>query len=287
MRILYFIIPIFLLFACESLETISNLTFKSDILPKEDAEIEYDDRMNLSYGEDILQRFDIHIPKNQNQKVPVIVLLHGGGWREGDKTFIKPFVDYLKKKKVVCAIVNANYRLTSQPKITYKEQLEDIDLLLKKLESEANEFGIKPRYFMVGYSAGGHLALLYSYITNQNKIKATGGIAIPSDLTSLRFNESRIGDDVLKFVGKPIEEAYNEYLMVSPAYQIKRNSPPTIAFYGGKDNIVPINQGLFLEKKLKEKKVKYEFYIYPEQTHEWRVLPETLDKMVDFADKFL
>lgn len=287
MRILYLIIPFFLLLSCENLETISNRAFKSNILSQKEAVIGYDDRMNLAFGEDILQRFDIHIPKNQSQKVPVIILLHGGGWREGDKTFIKPFVDYLKKKKVACAIVNANYRLTFQSNITYKEQLEDIDLLLKKLESEADEFGIKPRYFMVGYSAGGHLALLYSYLSKQNKIKATGGIAIPSDLTSLSFNESRIRNDVMKLIGKPIQEAYNEYIMVSPGYQIRRSSPPTIAFYGGKDDIVPVSQGLFLEKKLKEKKVKYEFYLYPEQTHEWQDLPQTLDKMINFADKFL
>jgi acetyl esterase/lipase len=285
MRIFLFILLSFLFGACDDLQNITNL--KSDILPQNEVKIDYEDRMNLTFGKDELQKFDIHIPKNQSQKVPVIIILHGGGWREGDKTFVKPFVDYLKKKMVACAIVNANYRLTSQHKVTYKEQLEDIDLLLHKLESEADDFRIKPRYLMIGYSAGGHLALLYSYLSENKKIKATGGIAIPTDLTSLRFNESRIGDDVLKFVGKPIEQAYNEYLKVSPAYQLKRSSPPTIAFYGGKDNIVPVNQGLLLESKLKEKKVKFAFYVYPEQTHEWRILPQTLDKMIDFADNFL
>jgi acetyl esterase/lipase len=284
----YYLIVLSVFFtSCESLEMLPFSQLKSSILPDNQAVTTYESKMNQSFGKDELQKFDIHLPKNQSQKVPVIVLFHGGGWREGDKSFIKPFVECFKKRKINCAIVNANYRLTAFKNVTYKEQLEDVGLLLEKLESESENWQIKPQYFLLGYSAGGHLAMLYSYTANSKKVKVTGGIATPTDLTRLRLDESEIGDDVTKFVGKPIETSFDEYLKVSPAYQLNRSSTPTIVFFGGSDKIVPIEQGLFFEQKLKEKKVRYECYIYPNQTHDWSVLDESLDKMLTFADKFM
>ncbi len=287
MKTNYLFILLLFFASCDSLEIPPFSQLKSSILPDNQVVTAFESKMNQSFGNDELQKFDIHLPKNLNQKVPVIVLFHGGGWREGDKSFIKPFVEYLKKRKINCAIVNANYRLTSYKDITYKEQLEDIGLLLGKLENESENWQIKPQYFLLGYSAGGHLALLYSYLTDNKKVKVAGGIAVPTDLTRLRLGESEIGDGVEKFVGKPIETAFDEYMKVSPAYQLKRSSTPTIVFFGGDDKIVPIEQGLFFEQKLIEKKVKYELYIYPNQTHDWSVLDESLDKMLTFADKFM
>lgn len=286
----YHIIPLlFLLASCNSVDVVPLVNKNYAIVSEASNPIEYEEKKNVSYGSNELQKYDIYLPKNQSSKVPVIVLLHGGGWSEGDKGFINPMVAYLKQKNTNCVIVNANYRLTFQQGITYREQLQDIDTLLKKLQNEQNSLNITPKFFLGGISAGGHLAMLYAYSSDKNHlVEAVGGIVSPADLTTDKIRQGRMNTDIIKLVGKPFEEQYiGEYRNASPYYQANRSSPPTILFYGGSDSIVPAEQSDLMNNRLKELNVKQEHYFYPEQSHNWSKLQETLDKMITFADKYL
>jgi acetyl esterase/lipase len=286
----YLTISLFLLLSsCDSIDVVPLFNKNYSIRGEESVDIEYEVKKNEKYGDDELQSYDIYLPKNQPTKVPVIVLLHGGGWSEGDKGFINPIVETLRQKRTKCAIVNANYRLTFQKGITYQQQVEDIGLLLKKLQNNAKSLNITPKFFLLGISAGGHLAMLYSYTAdNKNLVEVVGGISSPADLTSEQIRQGRMNSDIVKLVGQPFsEEAIDEYRSASPVFQIRKTSPATILFYGGSDTTVPPEQGEKMQQKLQEMSSKHEYYFYPEQYHEWGKLPETLDKMLDFADKYL
>lgn len=289
MKSYYFILLIIILSSCDVVDVVPLINKNYSIVSAEAQEkVEYDEQRNIFYGKDELQTYDLFLPKNQSNKVPVIILLHGGGWSEGDKGFINPIVGYLKQKNVKCAIVNANYRLTYKAGVTYKEQIEDIDLIIKKLRDESKTLNITPKFFLMGISAGGHLAMLYSYSADTDKVvEVVGGIVTPSDLTSDKIRQGRMNTDIEKLIGKRFDEAPNEYRRASPVFQIKRNSPPTILFYGGSDNLVPEEQGSLMSARLKELNIKHEYYFYPEQSHNWSLLNETLDKMIVFADKYL
>jgi acetyl esterase/lipase len=268
--------------------TVQTIPTQTSIIETSGIKVEYDYKADVSYGSNNLQNFEIYLPKNQKTKVPVIILLHGGGWSEGDKAFIHPMVQYLQQKNVKCAIVNANYRLTFQSGITYKEQLSDIESIIKKLQANANLYNITPTFFITGISAGSHLGMLYAYTSNNTAIKAVGGIVCPVDLTTSQIRQGRMETDITKLVGKPYEEKnIEEYRKASPYYQATRNSAPTILFYGGSDSTVPKEQGDLINAKLKQLKVTQEFYFYPEQSHNWSKLPETFDKMIVFADKYI
>lgn len=286
----YFIIGLVLLLSsCESVDVVPLFNKNYSIQGEKEIDIEYEVKKNEKYGNNELQNYDIYLPKNQPDEVPVIVLLHGGGWSEGDKGFINPIVETLRQKRTKCAIVNANYRLTFQKGITYRQQLEDIDSLLKKLQRDAKSLNITPKFFLLGISAGGHLAMLYSYTSDdKNLVEVVGGISSPADLTSERIRQGRMNSDIIKLVGKPFsEETIGEYRLASPLFQMKKTSPATILFYGGSDTIVPPEQGDKMKKKLEELGSKHEYYFYPEQYHEWGKLSETLDLMLAFADKHL
>ena len=289
MKIYCIICSMFLFVSCNSIDVVPFFNKNYSIIGEESSNIEYEEKINVQYGDNVLQKYDIYLPKNQSTKTPAIVLLHGGGWSEGDKGFINPMVAYLKKKKVNCAIVNANYRLTFQQGITYKEQLEDVDLILKKLQKESKSLNISPKFFLTGISAGGHLAMLYAYAYDNNHlVEAVGGIVSPTDLTSEKIRRGKLNNDIVKLIGKPFDEnSIDEYRKASPCFQLKKSSPPTILFYGGRDNVVPVSQGDSIYAKLQEKKVKHEYYVYPEQSHDWLILSETLDKMIVFAEKYL
>jgi len=286
----YFVIGFMLLLSsCDSIDVVPLFNKNYSIRGEESVDIEYEVKKNEKYGDNELQNYDIYLPKNQPEKVPVIVLLHGGGWSEGDKGFINPIVETLRQKRTKCAIVNANYRLTFQKGVTYQQQVEDIGMLLRKLQKEAKSLNIVPKFFLLGISAGGHLAMLYSYTAdNKNLVEVVGGISSPADLTSERLRQGRMNSDIVKLVGQPFsEETIDEYRSASQVFQIKKTSPATILFYGGSDATVPPEQGEKMQQKLQEMGDKHEYHFYPEQYHEWGKLPETMDKMLDFADKYL
>ncbi len=289
MKFFYSLCFLLFLTACGSVDVVPFFNKNYTIIGESGTPITYEVEKNLAYGENELQNYDIYLPQSQPQKVPVIVLLHGGGWREGDKGFINPIVNALKQRNVRCAIVNMNHRLTSQSGIAYKNQIEDIDLLLKKIHSEAKTLNIVPKFFLIGVSSGGHLAMLYAYSADRkNLVEAVGGIASPVDLTTEKIRRGRMNQDIINLVGDSFNaETEAEYRNASPLFWLDKSSPPTIVFYGGRDTTVPPEQGEALKSKLEKVKNKHEYYFYPEQTHEWNRLPETIDKMLIFGEQFL
>lgn len=256
----------------------------SDIKPLIEEEISsYNGIYNESYGKDVLQRFDIHYPVSvSGRPSEVLILLHGGSWSGGDKSYLAPTVDALQKSKKNLAIVNINYRLTSTSGIRLEQQLADIQLLVEYLRQNATRYNITDGKFVIGgVSAGGHLALDYAYLKDTNRdIKSVVGIVAPTDLTSETLREGGLDKPIQQLIGKTFDDAPDEYRNASPIYNLTGAAPPTILFYGGKDIIVPQTQGELLKLKLSLFGVKYRYYFYPEETHDFS--PNLLvDKILD------
>jgi acetyl esterase/lipase len=248
----------------------------------------YEEKRDNAYGTNPYQQYDMYLPNTRNARNPIIVLLHGGAWRLGDKYTLNFLVNELKGKRVNCAIVNANYRLAVQGSgITYQQQLEDVDKLLKKIASQSTELGISQKFYLIGMSSGGHLAIQYAQTADQNRMVAgVGGVVPPVDLTTQKIREGIIGNDIKAMMGgKNYAEAPEEYRKASPVYQYNNPTIPTIVFYGGKDAIVTPEQSEAAKKVVKSTFSNNEHYFYPDQTHDWSAWSETLDLMIKFAEK--
>ncbi|MEA5457482.1 alpha/beta hydrolase [Arcicella sp. LKC2W] len=253
-----------------------------------DVPLVYEEKLDIAYGKSLSQNYDLYLPNTRNERNPVIILLHPGAWRIGDKTFVNSIVKSLISKRVNCAIVNMNYRLTSTAGVTYVEQLEDINTLLLKIKREAKTLKISTNFFIVGLSAGGHLAMLYGNSPLGNKLaKGVAGIVPPINLSSKTMREGNIGTDITKLIGKTYAEAPNEYIKASPIFQYNLASPPTIVFFGGKDETVPVEQANLCKQVLSSSRAKSEFNFYAEQPHEWNNWNEPIDKIIKFAEKNL
>lgn len=88
---------------------------------------------------------------------PVMVWLHGGGWRMGDKTYVQ------NKPAAFCkagyVFVSTNYRF--HPKVGYAEQGADVAGAIRWVREHIQEYGGDPeRIFLAGHSAGAHLSAL-------------------------------------------------------------------------------------------------------------------------------
>ncbi|MBA85443.1 MAG: esterase [Rhodobacteraceae bacterium] len=117
--------------------------------------------MDLPYGSDPKQRLDVYLPAHR-QDAPVIVMVHGGGWRFGDKSQIPAWrnkVEHWTGQGIV--VVTVNYRLL--PQAHPLEQARDVARALAYVQRRAAQWGASAqRLVLMGHSAGGHLVSLLS-----------------------------------------------------------------------------------------------------------------------------
>ena len=115
---------------------------------------------DLFYGDDsVYHRLDIAYPAKPMESYPVIVQVHGGGWVYGTKdTIYKAYGMAMAQKGF--AVITFNYRLA--PTHNFPSQLYDIDQIMHFIEQHAKQYSLDTQnVFMIGDSAGAHLASLY------------------------------------------------------------------------------------------------------------------------------
>jgi acetyl esterase/lipase len=114
---------------------------------------------DVAYGADPAQRFDVYLPANA-RNAPLIVMVHGGGWANGDKD--NPGVAANKVAHWLpqgYALVSVNYRLL--PQATPLQQAGDVALAVAKVQALAAGWGADgARMVLMGHSAGAHLVAL-------------------------------------------------------------------------------------------------------------------------------
>jgi len=112
----------------------------------------------LSYGPHERQAFDIWLtPVKSGELAPLVIYIHGGGFRDGDKKSIRPSAikQFLEAGLSVAAI---NYRLSDEG--TYPIMMEDAVLCLQTIRSRAKEWNLDPyKIACYGGSAGAGISL--------------------------------------------------------------------------------------------------------------------------------
>lgn len=258
---LFFLIQIILLISCtkDSSNNLDNSTGSSNL---KDSTI-----LNVSYGIDSQQTFDIYLPAKRDLNTPIIISLHGGAWKAGDKKEMNYYNNLILSKWKNVAIVNLNYRLASNAKkIHHNEIIEDIDSVVKFVISNNSKYYISSKIGIMGTSAGGHLSMIYAYKYNNN-IKCVGNFFGPSIINDWTWYNSfniwlggYVGDIITEYAGQKWDTT--AYKAVSPYWNVSSTSQPTIIFHGNLDPIVPLNHSKWHYAKLKTLGVKTEYYEY-------------------------
>ncbi len=94
---------------------------------------------DISYGEFERQKFDVYIPENASS-APVIFLVHGGGWRIGNKSSNRLLNNKLGRWLPQGFIfISTNYRLL--PDSDPLEQANDVALSLSTAQEKASSWG--------------------------------------------------------------------------------------------------------------------------------------------------
>ncbi|MFV0352915.1 MAG: alpha/beta hydrolase [Oscillospiraceae bacterium] len=113
-------------------------------------------RLDIPYGDDPLQRYDLYYPaKKASTPLPVLVIVHGGGFMHMDKRDWHMYPGFFALEKGF-ALISINYRLA--PKNRYPEGEEDVANAILHIKEHAAEWGLDPeKICLYGTSAGGNL----------------------------------------------------------------------------------------------------------------------------------
>lgn len=114
---------------------------------------------DVAYGRDEEQRYDVYLPR-QGRDAPVILMVHGGAWKFGDKAeraVIENKVPYWTSQGFV--FISINYRML--PRSGPIDQADDVAKALAAAQRNAAAWGGNPaKFILMGHSAGAHLVAL-------------------------------------------------------------------------------------------------------------------------------
>lgn len=242
--------------------------------------------MNISYGTDSEQKLDLYTPSSSKQVKDVFMIIHGGGWKAGDKSQLTSFAVSMMQKFPKSIFANINYRTASENRFGIPNQTDDIHKAILFLEKKMN---YQPNFILIGNSAGGHLSMLYAYRGDNNKkIKAVVNIVGPSDLSDPNFKNYSDYSFVKNHLVDPavIPERVSMESFASPIYWLNKNSPPTISFFGNNDQVIPLSQKSILDSALNTNDIYNQSFEFPGGHLDW-MNEKNSSFVIDKIDAFL
>lgn len=250
--------------------------------------------IDTAYSTNSRNKIDIYLPKDRNNDTKLIIFIHGGAWTGGNKEDFNFVVEKLRNLNPNIAIANMNYRYANGKDVLINHQLEDVKSAIDFLSTNTKKFNISEKIYLVGASAGAHLALTYGYKNASDKrIKAIGNYFGPTRLDSKEWYDAfNLGlntwnkDVLYPIFGKAWEkELYSSY---SPfAVLSATNNKPTISFHGALDPIVPVDHARDLHYKLGTLNIDHKYTEYPLGLHGFSEsdLLDSYKKLLLFIDE--
>ncbi len=259
---------------------------------------------------DISLRLDLYLPEAQ-RPAPLIVWIHGGAFRSGDKggIFWSPMPRQTERGYAVASI---NYRLSGQaafPALVY-----DCKAAIRWLRANAGKYGLRAeRIVVAGESAGGYLSAL---------LGTSGSVAELEDLAMGNPSESSRVQAVVDFFGPtdflqmdagvptscPNPQVHNapdspesrllactipacpeKVRAANPITYITKDDPPFLILHGTGDCLVPSTQSQLLYDALRKAGIRADVHLLPGLAHaDRRFLTPENEKLVNgFIDGVL
>ena len=251
--------------------------------------ISFKKEKNVHYGNHPEQVMDLYMPnQGASDEKEVFIIIHGGGWRGGDKSQLSLFTLSLMKKFPNHVFANMNYRLASSHQYAIPNQIDDIKSVLTILKKKFNH---KSKFILLGNSAGGHLSMLYAYHFDTDKnVKAVINMVGPADLSDEGFRSYEEYSFVEKHLVDPkiLPVTTSAVNFASPVHWINTTSSPTLSYYGKTDRVVPLSQNKILDSVLNKNNVVHESYEFNGGHLDWDKQPNNtflIDKIEAFLKK--
>jgi acetyl esterase/lipase len=243
--------------------------------------------LNVSYGSDENQVFDIYLPENRTNTTKILILIHGGSWVSGDKSDMNTIKTFVSALHPDVGIINMNYTLAGVNNPPIPLQTDDISAVVDYISTNKSSLIVSDDIGFIGVSAGAHLSLLWSYAYDDNdQVDMVCSIVGPANFTDPAYYDNLIYQPIYQLFGNPSIEFLES---ASPYHRATTTSPPTLLFYGGMDPVVPTSQGVDMDAQLTSLGVTHEFHFYPEEGHGWEGdnLTDTASKISTYIEAYI
>ena len=197
-------------------------------------------------------------PAAEDEQRPAVLLVHGGGWRSGNRTLQEPLAIYLANSGFATATVE--YRLSLEAR--YPAAVSDVKAALRWLRGNAGEFGVDPqRIAILGASSGAQLATLVGVTPGlevfadpgtesdtaaesvQAIVNLDGIVSFVTPMALEHENDPRKNPSAAgAWLGGRFEEVPDLWRQASPLEYAGEQSPPTLfinssypRFHAGRD----------------------------------------------------
>jgi acetyl esterase/lipase len=177
-------------------------------------------------------------------------------------------------------VFDVEYELPPPPR--WQDEVGDVKCAVGWVEAHAAAYHLdRRRISVMGYSAGGNLAMLAAYSAGDARlppscdlptvaIRSVVNLYGPADLALLyRSSGSRdyIDGALRRYVGGSPTQYPDRYRVLSPVSHVNARTPPTITLLGESDRIVPTDQAHVLDEALVRAGVPHATYLLPATDH--------------------
>jgi acetyl esterase/lipase len=244
---------------------------------------------------------DLYLPEARSrtsEPAPVVVYLHGGGWRRGSRREPLPVLGagfYERLAAEGFAVAAIDYRLSGEAR--FPAPLDDVRTAIGWVGEHAADYGLDSgRVFLWGDSAGGHLALLAALTGTGVPGSAVPGSAVPgsavpgsavqgvvawfpvTDLAGLPADVAEAGgvsdpgpeSREALLLGAPASSVPDLAREASPVSHASAAAPPVLLMHGAADDMVPPAQSVRLAEALRAAGATAELDLVPGATHMWK-----------------
>jgi acetyl esterase/lipase len=207
---------------------------------------------------------DLYLPSEPAEDpIPLVLWVHGGGWRAGDKapTYAPETLGE------GYAVASVNYRLSDEA--VFPAQIHDVKAAVRFLRENAGRFNVDPERFGAwGSSAGGHLVALLGTSCGVPELEGELGDNLgvsscvqavcdffgPTDLLALfeqRGERTRRPMPEDHLIGGLVEEHAALATLASPIAHIDGTDPSFLIMHGSEDPTVPVEQSIAFDETLR------------------------------------
>lgn len=225
----------------------------------------YTRQTDLSYGELARQKLDVYRPRGKKRvgPAPVVVFFYGGDWQTGRKGDYRFVAEALASRGFVAIL--PDYRLF--PRVTFPGFVEDGALAVRWTHRNVSRFGGDPdRVFLMGHSAGAHIAALLTldahYLADvgldRSAVRATAALSGPYDFVPGKYHRAVFGMSADDTAPDP---------RINPINFADAQAPPMLLVHGGKDDVVSPSNATKLAARIRTAGGSVRRIIYPNRGH--------------------
>ena len=235
---------------------------------------------NIRYGEAERDLVTVYVPKSAYDREynGCVLYIHGGSWTGGAKEDMAAHCKKIAMKGYVAATMSYSLCVNgTATDVTVYTMLDEVGACIQAIKDFGEEKGLNiTKLATAGYSAGGHISMLYSYTrpeTSPIALAFTANRVGPSDFSTEAWGKA--GPSLARsLAGQKIVEQFTAegradeiVAYVSPVTYVTKDSVPSLFGYGALDVVVPAGNRKSILNAFQNAGATYDSVLYPLSGH--------------------